>query len=132
MTGVINEAIYNLLYILILFNLFLNYSVTYNQRTANGWGGYILSNRSKTVFLDCFETAQQNECWASMANSPYGCRYANGAPVTHNARCIIFAEGNNHYTWSLKATKVIKKGQEILFNYGAGYIYPTHYGAAFL
>lgn len=107
-------------------------SVQYAQRTREGRGGYILSNHSETVFLDCFDTARRQECWASMANCPYGCRYENGAAVTANAKCIVFAHGNNQYTWSLKATKPIKSGQEIVFNYGRNYKYPDHYGPAHL
>ena len=105
----------------------------YLQRTLAGRGGYILSNRSESVFLDCFDQARNGMCWASMVNSPYGCRFVNTytAP-TANATLVIFAAGNNRYTWSLKAIKSIGRGEEIFFNYGAAYVFPAHYGPALM
>jgi hypothetical protein len=105
----------------------------YLRRTEMGRGGYILSNRAETTFLDCYDQARSSTCWASMANSPYGCRVVttNAAPVA-NAKVIVFAQGNDQYTWSLKAVRPISRGQEILFNYGSKYIYPPQYGAALL
>ena len=105
----------------------------YRNRTLMGRGGYILANRSESTYLDCFDQARTNTCWASMTNSPYGCRVAgtNTAAVA-NAKLIIFAHGNNQYTWSLKAVAPIPRGQEILLNYGPAYQYPNHYGSALL
>ena len=68
-----------------------------------------------------------------MANSPYGCHIAgtNTAAVAY-AKVIIFAHGQNQYTWSLKAIRPIPRGQEILLNYGPAYQFPNHYGPALL
>ena len=105
----------------------------YVRRTEIGRGGYILANRNETCFLDCFDQARTNTCWASMANSPYGCHVAGtNIAATANARLVTFAHGNGTYTWSLKAILPIPRGQEILFNYGRNYIYPTQYASALL
>ena len=105
----------------------------YIVRTVAGRGGYILSNATETYYLDCFDTARAGTCWASMANSPYGCRVVDSTSmVTANAHLVIFAHGNNHYTWSIKAIRPIERGQEILMRYGSKYEYPSHYGPALL
>ena len=105
----------------------------YITRTEAGRGGYILANSLATYFLDCFDHARNGTCWASMANSPYGCRVPGSTSmVTANAQLVVFAHGNHNYTWSIKAIKPIERGQEVLMNYGARYQYPSHYGPALL
>ena len=36
-------------------------------------GGYLLSNATKTVALDCFVSSSRGHCLASMSNCPYEC-----------------------------------------------------------
>ena len=72
---------------------------------------YLLSNATKTVALDCFESTTRGHCLASMSNCPYECYN------THR--------GNGHYQWGLMSKKTIPAHKEILWNYGAAYIYPT-------
>ena len=105
----------------------------YLRRTEIGRGGYILANRNETVYLDCYDQARSNTCWASMANSPYGCHFVGTTSlVVPNAKLVIFPQGSGNYIWSLKAIKSISRGQEIVVSYGKDYVYPNHYGPALM
>ena len=37
-------------------------------------GGYVITNKTGTWGIDCFKTAARQQCFASMANSPYMCK----------------------------------------------------------
>jgi hypothetical protein len=70
----------------------------YLRRTEIGRGGYILANRNETVYLDCYDQARSNTCWASMANSPYGCHFVGTTSlVVPNAKLVIFPQGSGNY-----------------------------------
>jgi hypothetical protein len=103
----------------------------YEQRTLAGRGGYILSNLSASVFLDCYDTARNGSCMASYTNSPLGCVFVgnNTRAVVANARLVINAVGSGVYIWSLKAIRTIKSGDEVLYHYSGSYVFPAHYVA---
>jgi hypothetical protein len=87
-------------------------------------GGYLLSNATKTVALDCFETTNRGHCLASMSNCPYECYNTyRDRPAFDNARLTYKAWGNGHYQWGLMSKKTIPAHEEILWNYDAAYIY---------
>ena len=43
-------------------------------RAVSQHGGYVITNRTETYGLDCFQAAARHQCFASMANSPYKCK----------------------------------------------------------
>jgi hypothetical protein len=89
-------------------------------------GGYLLSNATKTVALNCFESSTRGHCLASMSNCPYECYNTHrDRPAFDNARLTYKAWGTCHYQWGLMSKKTIPAHEEILWNYGAAYIYPT-------
>ena len=89
-------------------------------------GGYMLSNATKTVALDCYESSSRGHCLASMSNCPYECYNTHrDRPAFDNARLTYKAWGKGHYQWGLISKKTIPAHEEILWNYGASYIYPT-------
>lgn len=108
--------------------------VEYEQRTAAGKGGYMLSTRAGKQFLDCYATAANSSCLASMANSPFGCRNIgeNDSKAVANSKLAIAMYPQSVSIWSLKATRRIKEGDEILYPYSRSYVYPAHYGPALL
>jgi len=89
-------------------------------------GGYMLSNATKTVALDCYESSSRGHCLASMSNCPYECYNTHSdRPAFDNARLTYKAWGKGHYQWGLMSKKTIPAHEEILWNYGASYIYPS-------
>ena len=50
---------------------------------------------------------------------------ARDRPAYENARLTYKAWGNGHYQWGLMSKKSIPVHEEILWKYGALYIYPT-------
>ena len=95
------------------------------RRQRNEKGGYVLSNVTETVGLDCYDTCSRGQCLASMSNCPKDCyNTVREHPAYDNARLTYKAFGNGQYRWGLVATKAIPAHEEILWNYGAKYIYP--------
>ena len=89
-------------------------------------GGYIVGNATKTAALDCYETSIREKCLASMLNSPFECYHTTcDRPAYDNARLTYKAWGKGHYQWGLMSKKTIPAHEEVLWNYGASYIYPT-------
>ena len=78
-------------------------------------------------YLDCFESSSRGHCLASMSNYPYECYNTHSdRPAFDHARFTYKAWGNGHYyQWGLVSKKTIPAHEEILWNYGAAYIYPT-------
>jgi hypothetical protein len=52
--------------------------------------------------------------------------------VMANSRLVLFSVSAGVCIWSLKVTRKIKIGDEILFNYSRNYVFPEHYGAGLL
>jgi hypothetical protein len=69
-----------------------------------------------------------------MANSPLGCKFdgEDGKNAQPNSRLVVSVYAEQVNVWSLKATKHIKAGEEILFRYSKSYAFPSHYGPALL
>jgi len=90
-------------------------------------GGSIVGNATKTAALDCYETSIREKCLASMLNSPFECYNTTcDRPAYDNARLTYKAcWGKGHYQWGLMSKKTIPAHEEVLWNYGASYIYPT-------
>jgi hypothetical protein len=102
---------------------------TKRRRAQSEQGGYMLSNATKTVALDCYESSKRGHCLASMSNCPYECYNTHrDHPAYDNARLTYKAWGNNghhDYQWGLMSKKIIPAHEEILWNYGAAYIFLT-------
>ena len=61
-----------------------------------------------------------------MSNCPYECYNTyRDRPAFDNARLTYKAWGDGHYQWGLMSKKTIPAHEEILWNYGDAYIYPT-------
>ena len=101
-------------------------TVTLNARSVrNNRGGYVLSNVTKTAGLDCYETCARGQCLASFSNSPYNCyNIVRQRTAAANARLTVRSLGNGEYIWGLISTVAIPAHEEILWNYGANYMYP--------
>ena len=102
----------------------------YHLRTAAGRGGYI-TYLSEEAYLDCYNTRHANGCLASLANCALHCYDSK-----HNRFAINNAEYRSYRvprtnTWvaSLVATKKISARSEILWPYGASYVYPHELSA---
>ena len=83
---------------------------------------YILHSKKADEYgigewLDCFETRAQNQCVASVSNSPYACF---NVATQKNGYCELYFEG-------LQAITTINAHNEILWSYGADYEYPDRY-----
>ena len=100
-----------------------------HSRVVSQHGGYVITNHTETCGLHCFQATARHHCFASMANnSPYKCK---------NIHCGTFPEANvqktckaiddGTYSFGLNACRDIPPFTEILVNYGASYLYPTHY-----
>ena len=102
---------------------------TKRRRAQSEQGGYMLSNATKTVALDCYESSKRGHCLASMSNCPYECYNTHrDCPAYDNARRMYKAWGNGHYLWGLMSKKTIPAHEEILWNYGAAVLrtfFPT-------
>jgi len=87
----------------------------------------MLTNTTVTTALDCFETCKLGQCLASFANCPKDCyNVVKKRRAAANARFTMRALGNNKYQWGISSlvSAGIPAHEEILWNYGAGYIYP--------
>ena len=95
-------------------------------RTSRGHGGYQI-RVSRTVVLDCFESARSLVCKASYANSARNLwDLSSDRKAANNAKLCISHEGPpSVVTVCLRATRVIFPNQEILFPYQSGYRFPT-------
>ena len=105
-----------------------NRSEVQHARTVSQHGGYVITNHTETYGLDCFQAAARHQCFASMANSPYKCKnILRGTFPEANAQKTCKAIGDGTYSFGLVACRDIPPFTEILVNYGASYLYPTHY-----
>jgi len=70
--------------------------------------------------LDCAENAQRGVCKASMANDPRGLKFKDDYDKIPepNCKCVPNVVGNYLY---LEATRAIKVGEEIFWDYGNEY-----------
>ena len=87
----------------------------------------MLTNATVTNALDCFETCKLGQCLASFGNCPKNCfNVVKNRRAAANARLTMRALGNNRYQWGLSSlvSAGIQAHEEILWNYGSGYIYP--------
>ena len=102
-----------------------------NARSAAGHGGYTLGTATGTGwFLDCFKTARLGQCFASISNTPYRCRNVvtgSNNPSSNARLAVSFPTAGKPPTWSLKCASNIDMGHEILWSYGADYVFPEHY-----
>jgi hypothetical protein len=99
-----------------------------NARTVSHHGGYVITNHTETYGLDCFQAAARHQCFASMANCPYKCKnILRGSFPDANVQKTCKALGDGTYSFGLVACRDIPPFTEILVNYGASYLYPTHY-----
>jgi hypothetical protein len=97
-------------------------------RVVSQHGGYVITNHTETYGLDCFQAAARHQCFASMANSPYKCKNIHrGTFPEANVQKTCKAIGDGTYIFGLVACRDIPPFTEILVNYGASYLYPTHY-----
>ena len=72
------------------------------RRVQSEQGGYVLSNTTKTVALDFYESSKRGHCLASMSSCPYECYNTHrDRPAYDNARLTYKVWGNGHYQWSL-------------------------------
>ena len=97
------------------------------RRNRSERGGYLLTNATVTYALDCFDTCKLGKCLASFRNSPRNCyNVLKNRRAAANARLTMRALGNNKYQWGISSlvSAGIPAHEEILWNYGAGYIYP--------
>jgi len=97
------------------------------RRNRSERGGYLLTNATVTQALDCFDTCKLGQCLASFSNCPKGCfNVVKKRRAAANARLTMRALGNNKYQWGISSliSAGIAAHEEILWNYGAGYIYP--------
>jgi hypothetical protein len=107
--------------------LFFNLDEFDNERA--GHNPYILHSKQadangKGEWLDCFLTRRNNKCMASVSNSPYACyNTKTGRMAVSNCRLKV-SHQSNPTKFSLEAITVIKQNDEILWSYGAQYIYP--------
>ncbi len=95
---------------------------------------YILQSKQVNTYgigewLDCFESRLRNNCYVSVANSPYACLNSKTNKMAE-ANCTL--KVTHHATgpkFSLEvlANKTIKKHDEILGSYGANLEYPPEY-----
>jgi hypothetical protein len=91
-------------------------------------GGYVITNETGTWGLDCFKTAARQQCFASMANSPYMCKdVARNTHPTANVQKSCKRMGNGTCVFGLIASQDIPDFTEISLNYGPSYIFPSHY-----
>jgi len=73
-------------------------------------GGYLLSNATTTVALDCFKSITRGHCLASMSNCPYECYNTHrDRPAFDNARLTYKAWVNGHYQWGLMSKLRMRK-----------------------
>ena len=91
-------------------------------------GGYVITNHTETYGLDCFQAAARHQCFARMANNPYKCKNIHrGTSPEANVQKTCKAIGDGTYSFGLVACRDISPFTDILVNYGASYLYPTHY-----
>jgi SET domain-containing protein len=104
-----------------------NREAVQRAKTQSNHGGYVLSNYTETYGIDCYDTASRLQCFASMANSPYKCHNVvrNSAPRANVRKSIATVNGKSIF--GLIAAVDIQPFTEILVNYGAAYIFPSHY-----
>jgi hypothetical protein len=99
-----------------------------HARAVSLHGGYVITNHTETYGLDCFQAAARHQCFASMANCPYKCKnVVRGTFPEANVQKTCKALGDGTYSFGLVACRDIPPFTEILVNYGASYLYPTHY-----
>ena len=97
------------------------------RRNRSERGGYLLTNATVTNALDCFTCKLLGQCLASFSNCPRNCfNVVKNRRAAANARLTMRALGNNKYQWGISSlvSAGIAAHKEILWNYGAGYIYP--------
>ena len=95
------------------------------QRIASDKGGYIIQGSSKW-FLDCYQTAMNGTCKASMANSPLNCftlldGNISGAAKANAVLFVQFQEKGEPPIYILRANRKIERKEEILWHYGGSY-----------
>ena len=94
----------------------------YAEAEAAGRGGYAIHINADTL-IDCYKT--KHLCLASMANCGSNVRsMRSGVPtaVQNNCRLVV---RSNPPSASLVSTCRIRKHEEILWDYGAEYVYPN-------
>ena len=97
-------------------------------RAVSLHGVYVITNHIETYGLDCFQAAARHQCFASMANCPYKCKnILRGTLPDANVQKTCKAIGDGSYSFGLVACRDIPPFTEILVNYGASYLYSTHY-----
>ena len=98
----------------------------------SGHKPYILHSKKADEYgigewLDCFETRAQNQCVASVSNSPYSCfNVASQKMATANCTLKV-SHSRDGPKFSLEAITTINPHDEILWSYGADYQYPDRY-----
>ena len=74
------------------------------------------------------QVLEDNVCWQAclIASLSVIINTTRDRPAYDNARLTYKAWGNGHYQWGLMSNKkTIPAHEEVLWNYGASYIYPT-------
>ena len=102
----------------------------YHLRSAEGRGGYMTYLKEK-LYLDCYHTRMNNQCLASIANCALHCMDSSTNRIAvNNAQYRAYKIPHTN-TWmaSLLATRRIEPNNEILWPYGATYMYPYELSA---
>ena len=90
------------------------------RRVNNGLGGYMIKIRNDVV-LDTYPYLDL--CKASMANCPYKClNTITNSPAKANAKLV---HDNKRRKYRLVSIEEIPPGEEILWDYGKDYKYPS-------
>ena len=91
----------------------------YNMRAIAGKGGYCVSFRSQTMVLDCYQSAKDNVCFASMANSIKNTPLDQRRKLTYNAALRVDEYRKQAY---LRGINNILPDTEITYSYQTEYI----------
>jgi hypothetical protein len=88
----------------------------YELEEAGAPNKYYTVQITANLFLDCYLTCKKDVCLASYANSPQkALNISNKKPAKANSKLVV----NQHEkTAKLVATKLIKRGDEVLWRYG--------------
>lgn len=93
-------------------------------RVGNNKGGYAI-HLNNNIVLDCYSNCKGGTCMASLSNCPQNCfDISKNKLATSNARISI-----DHRTKRVRLMCDVKRihiGEEILWDYGEDYIYPTN------
>ena len=94
----------------------------YAKETADGFGGYAI-HLNKDYVLNCYHQHKQHKCKGSFANCAKACVLKHDHSVKAINNCRISIHKN---IVTLIATMKIKCHNELLWNYGDSYKYPTY------